>query len=262
MRISRYIIAAGVALPLAGCRVDPPVPPMPPVLPPVDTLAQDTTGVLRITLVPTWEGEPFQRFTEYRDHNDYRVTVELLKMYFGDMRLIAGDDTLAVKDVDLFVIDNGPVSLEWAVTAGSWTKFRAGLGVPAALNYADPANYGPGHPLSVSNGTYWTWATGYRYVMFEGRYDTDPQGTGPLIASYSIHPGMEPSYLEFELQPVGGIVVEAEQVTELVVGVAIEGFLHTDQYSIDLATENSAHGNNLPLQWKLVNNVVASFSVE
>ncbi len=251
-----------ILLLLSACRPDPPVPPSPPVDPPIDTTGTDTTGTLRITLVPTWEGEPFERFTEYSNFMDYRVTVELLKMYFGDVRLIQGEDTLVVKDVDLFDLGDGNVSADWPVQTGSWTKLRAALGVPDTLNYADPANYGPGHPLNVSNATYWHWAIGYRYVMFEGRYDTDPESTEPLITAYAIHPGMGPSYVEFELLPTGGISIAEDEVTELVVQVAVDRFFHSDAYTIDLATENTAHGDNLPLQLKLVNNVIASFSVE
>lgn len=239
---------------MVACRSDRSVKPGP--SPP------ESTGTLRMTLVPEWEGEPLETHHEYHNFMDYRVTVEMLKLYFGDVRAIDGQDTLGVKDVDLFDLGNGPVSKDWRVPPGTWVGLRAALGVPDDLNYADPANYGAGHPLSVSNGTYWTWATGYRYVLFEGRFDTDPAGTDDLIASYAIHPGMRPSYVEFDLVPSGGISVEAGGTTELVVRVAVDRFFHSDEHTINLETENSAHGNNLPLQWKLVNNVVKSMTLE
>jgi len=238
---------------LAACRPDPVEPTRPP---------QPTTGILRVTLIPEWGGQPFERYTEYRNFMDYRVTVEMLMLYFGDARLVEGQDTLLVKDVDLFDLGNGAMSRSWGVAPGTWTKLRAALGVPARLNYADPARYGPGHPLSVSNGTYWTWATGYRYVLLEGRYDTDPSGTGALISPYAIHPGMEPSYIEFELVPSSPIVITAGNTTEIRVRMAVDRFFHSSEHTIDLATENSAHGSNQPLQWKLVNNVVLSMTVE
>lgn len=215
-----------------------------------------------MTFVPEWEGEPLVRYQEYRNFMDYRTTVETLTMYLGDVRGIHGNDTAKLKDVDLFVLHNGPANRAWTVPVGTYTKLRAGLGVPAPLNYADPANYGQNHPLSVSNGTYWTWATGYRYVMFEGRYDPDPQSTATLTTAYAIHPGMDPSYIEFELMPADGITITEGQTTELLVRVAVDRLFHSDEYQIDLATEHTAHGTNLPLQWKLVNNVVKSFTLD
>jgi hypothetical protein len=252
--LSRSALLLSALLALQACKPDEPIPPVTP--PPA------TTGTLRITVVPEWEGVPFERFVEYRNFMDYRMTVELLKFYFGDVRLVNGADSTLVKDVELFDLGNGPTVKEWTVPVGSWSLMHAALGVPAELNFADPANYGPGHPLNVSNGTFWTWASGYRYVVFEGRYDEVPTSTATLISSYAIHPGMEPSYLEFDLVPAGGITVTAGNTTNLVIKVAVDRFFHSNEYEIDLATENSAHGNNVPLQLKLVNNVIKSMTLE
>ncbi len=240
-------------LTLASCKPDEPIDTPPPT---------PTTGTLRVTLVPEWEGQPLQTFVEYRNFMDYRTTVEVVKLYFGDVRFVSGADTLPVKDVDLFNLGNGTVTKDWTVPVGAWNKFRAALAVPDDLNYADPANYAQGHPLSVSNGTYWTWATGYRYVLFEGRYNADPANVDPLVSAYAIHPGMGPSYIEFELVPANGITITPGAVTELVVHVAVDRFFHSTGSTIDLATENTAHGNNVPLQVKLVNNVIASMELE
>jgi hypothetical protein len=254
-KLSGFLPLLVVLFAFQACKPDEPIPPVTP--PPTNTM-----GTLRVTLVPEWEGEPLQSFVEYRNFMDYRTTVEVLKMYLGDVRLVQGDDTLVVRDVDLFDLGDGPVSKDWTVTAGSWTSLRAALAVPDDLNYADPASYGAGHPLSVSNGTYWTWATGYRYVVFEGRYDTDPASTTPLIEAYAIHPGMGPSYVEFDLVPADGITITAGNTTEILVRVAVDRFFHSDTEQIDLETENTAHGNNVPLQVKFVNNVVKSMTLE
>lgn len=245
---------------LVGCKPDDPDEP---VVPPTTQPPSGASGVLSVSILPEWEGEPLEYFTEYRNFMDYRTTVELLKMYFGDVRMIGEPgDTSMVKDVDLFDLGSGPVTKYWPVSVGEWAKLRAGLGVPAELNYADPANYGPGHPLSVSNGTFWTWASGYRYVMFEGRYDPDPESTADLVSAYSIHPGMDPSYIEFELGTGLPITITEGDTTSMIVHLAVDQFFHSADHQIDLATENSAHGSNLPLQWKLVNNVVLSMTVE
>jgi hypothetical protein len=253
MKKSAVLIPIVLAL-VACTKPEKPTPPTP--IPPAPS-----TGTLRITLVPEWEGQPLQFFTEYRNFMDYRTTVELVKVYFGNISMVEGTDTLLVKDVALFdLADDATVDIP--VPEGAWSTVHAMLGVPAELNYADPALYGVDHPLSVSNGTYWTWATGYRYVMFEGRYDPDPQSTATLMSAYAMHPGMEPSLVEFGLSPSAGITIVKGQTTELQVRVAVDRFFHSDEFQIDLATEHTAHGNNIPLQWKLVNNVVKSMTLE
>ncbi len=246
-----------LTLALAGCEPNKPVPPTPiPATPPQEQ------GILSVTLIPEWEGQPMERFVEYRNFMDYRTTVEMLKLYWGDVRFVDGMDTTMVKDVDLFDLGNGPTTKQWSVPVGSWTSLRAALAVPDDLNNADPANYPSGHPLSVSNGTYWTWATGYRYVLFEGRYNTDPASTDVLTTSYAIHPGMAPSYKEFDLVPANGITITKDQTTEIVVRIAVDRFFHSAEDQIDLATENTAHGTNVPLQVKLVNNVIRSMELQ
>ncbi len=219
-------------------------------------------ATLRITLVPEWEGAPFQAFTEYSNFMDYRTSVELLTMYFGEASLVGGGQTVLAKDVELFRLTNGPATAYWPIQSGTWTGLQAGLGVPDNLNFADPANYPSGHPLSVNHGTYWTWATGYRFVMFEGRYNTDPNSTDPLVTAFAMHPGTASNYQPFTLAIPGGLDVAPGDTAEIIIHVAVDRFFHSPEETIDLATEHTAHGNNHPLQLKLLHNVVASFTVE
>ncbi|MDX9749481.1 MAG: hypothetical protein RBT71_00170 [Flavobacteriales bacterium] len=219
-------------------------------------------ATLRITLVPEWDGAPFQSHTEYSNFMGYRTSVELLTMYFSDATLSGDGSPVMAKDVELFRLTDGPATAHWPVQSGTWTTLEAGLGVPDALNFADPANYPAGHPLSVNQGTYWTWATGYRFVMFEGRYDTDPAGTGPLITTYAIHPGTASNYMPFAIELPGGLHIAPGDTADVVLHVAVDRFFVSDTDTIDLATENTAHGNNHPLQMKLMRNVVKSFTVQ
>lgn len=219
-------------------------------------------GVLRLVVVPEWEGEPLQFFTEYREHMDRRVTVELLKMYFGEVQLTNAGGAVDLGDVLYLDLSNGPVAFQWAVDAGDHTAVTAHLGVPEALNYSDPSAYGAGHPLNVNNGTYWTWATGYRFAMFEGRYDLDPASTAPLVNAFVFHPGREFCYLPLTFAPQGGIEVLAGDTTEVRVRVDVSNFFSSPSGSIDLATENQDHGGVPALALKMATNIQQSMSVE
>jgi len=255
MRYTHFASFALAVLVLSGCRKDESITPTPD--PPVAT-----TGKLRLTLVPEWEGQPMQRFTEYRNFSDYRMTIELLKMHLGEIQLLNADTVAFLADATYWDLGNGPVSQEWTVPVGSWPVFLAALGIRPELNYADPAAYGPNHPLNVSNGTYWNWATGYRFVMFEGRYDPDPASTATLISAFAIHTGMDTCYTDLDLTPSTPIVIEGDRTTEVVVRIAVDRFFYSSTGSIDLATENTAHGNNIPLALKFTRHVKESLSVQ
>jgi hypothetical protein len=59
------------------------------------------------------------------------------------------------------------------------------LGLNDFVNHADPNKYPPTHSLSSYQNMSWTWASGYRYIVFEGKIKTS---TGLL--SYSFHTGL------------------------------------------------------------------------
>ena len=86
------LLTLGVGL--SACKKDPTVEPDP-------VTPQAPTGVVKLTVVPEWEGAPMQRFTEYRNFMDYRVNVELLKLYLGEVRLANGGLEKTLSDVTL-----------------------------------------------------------------------------------------------------------------------------------------------------------------
>ena len=79
--------AVAVMLVFAGCRRDEPIVPA------------GTTATLRVRIVPDWNGEPFQRYTEFRDWQNFRVKVDMLRFYLSDLRMVNGDGELSVKDM-------------------------------------------------------------------------------------------------------------------------------------------------------------------
>lgn len=258
MRTRSFVFGAavlvGLLLGLSGCRRDQVIPP--------SVQPSASSGTLRVTLVPEWEGAPLQFYHEYRNVSDYRLTVEFLKFYWGDIRLINGLETMAVSPVELFDMQNGPVTKEWKLSPGTWTGLRTGLGLPSELNHTDPALYPAEHPMSVNYGMYWTWASGYKFVLFDGRYDPDPLSTAPFVNAYAIHTGMDTCYVEMDLLPVLPIAIAQDSTTNVIVRIAVDEFFYSNSDTIDLATEYASHGGNAPLALKFTRNVVRSFSIE
>lgn len=227
----------------------------------VSVKPQEGEGTLRVTFVPEWEGEPLAFFTEYRNISNYRMQVELLKLYWSDIRLMDGDEDTLLKDVELFNL-SAPMTVEWPAAAGTYTGLRTGLGLTPELNHSDPVSYATSHPLSISQATYWTWESGYRFVLFEGRYDPDPESTAPLTSTFSIHTGMDTCFTVMELPAPEPIVIADDSVTNITVRVAVDRFFHSSTTTLDLATENQSHGNNLPVALKFTDHVAHSFTID
>lgn len=230
----------------ASCRTDEPVAP------------QGATSTLRLQVVPEWEGQPLQLFSEVEAPYGYRFQVEFLKLYLSDLRLVNSNGETVVDQVRLLDLGSGPFTMDLRVPPGNWQGMRAGLGLPNDLNYSNPALYGDEHPLSVNTGMYWTWASGYKFVLFDGRADADPNGTGPLLAPFSVHTGMDTCYATVDLFPALPFSTVKDDVTTLTLRVDVHGFLQTTQDTIDVISENQSHGNDVPLALKLTRNVARS----
>ena len=57
------------------------------------------------------------------------------------------------------------------VPTGEYVGIEFQLGLPTAVNHADPAQWPAGHPLNpIVNGLHWGWAGGYVFAAIEGRW--------------------------------------------------------------------------------------------
>jgi hypothetical protein len=222
----------------------------------------DSTGTLRLVIQLMWGDEPFVLNSINTNVSNYRVKVEALKFYLGDMQLVNSTDSATLKDVDLFSLANGNAVAEYPAEAGTYSRFRAGLGVPRTLNDADPILYAPGHPLNLSNAMYWGWAMAYRFLLFDGRYDLDASGTGQPILPFSMHTGLNDVYRTMDLDLPSDLTIVANETTSLTLKLSVDRFFYSDSDTLDLLTENQTHGTNLPLAIELTENAVQSFSVE
>ena len=255
-RLDSRALIVGLILPLTlvTCKPGQPVPPVPELI-----------GTVRVVIHPTWEGVPFQMNEVYHNVSDYRVKVEALKFYLGDVRFEDDGYFATAKDVEYFDMQHDGDTVIWNnVPTGTWTSLRMGLGVPQDLNDADPIVYPQGHPLSLALGTYWTWATAYRFVMFDGRYDLDGSGTGAVQQPFSMHTGVNVCYREFDLPLSTPLVVNSTGTATIVLELAVDRFFHSGGEVLDLATENQTHGSDPAhvLALKLTNNVVNAFSAQ
>jgi hypothetical protein len=221
---------------------------------------------LTIWMHPYFEGEDLVAGQTYLNVSNYRVNVTDLKMYLSHIYGInTSGDTIYFSDIAFLdilsgnncVVINDPI-------IGSFSSFGFGLGVAEEMN--SPSNpdfnisiYDANHPLSLFNNMYWTWAAGYRFVIFDGKYDVDANSTEPLIDGFSFHTGKDESYrtkvwnnISFEIAP--------NQQTDIHIDMAVDRFYYSSTDTVDIAIDNQSHGTNQTLSDRISDNIIQSMS--
>lgn len=64
---------------------------------------------------------------------------------------------------------------------GSFQKIGFEMGLDSLTNHGDPFAFPPDHALDPMYGMHWSWASGYIFFKFEGRYNDD-QGDNSAFA--------------------------------------------------------------------------------
>lgn len=222
---------------------------------------------LKLELTAWFENEELVAGDEYINISGYRVNVTELKLYLSHIYLLRENgDTVNVSDIAFFDLTPGAEAITFSdFPTGSYTQIGFGIGVPAEMN--SPANpdfniaiYDSNHPLGVNNNMYWAWATGYRFVIFDGKYDTDAESDDPLIDGYSFHTGKDESYRLVNLQGVDVDVVEG-QTTTVYLDFSVDRFFYSDTDEIDIAVDNMTHGTNQELSDRLSDNIQQAVAV-
>lgn len=247
----RALFAILVALALIGttsCRKDRPV-------------GGPGLGELELIVEAKWGDEPFSVAEPRVNITNYRVLFDMIRLYLAEIELV-GPANERLTEIELFNLGAASQVRRYEVPAGTWSGVRMGIGVPSALNFSDPALYPQGHPLSVSNGTYWTWTTGYRFVIFDGRYDVDPEGTGTILPVFSIHPGLDTCYTVVQRNAAQPIVVRAGETTQLRVEFDVSRFFYSAVDTLDLAVDNQAHGDNIQLATRFMDLVSRAMTLQ
>ncbi|WP_066755835.1 MbnP family protein [Crocinitomix algicola] len=155
---------------------------------------------LKISFQTTVNGTDYGIGDSYKNDLGVEITYELFQFYLSDIEIHNSDgEKRLISEIELFKFNsNGIANLDFKVPHGNYEKISFGIGVKATLNDADPSNYAEdGHPLSTTQNTYWGWVGKYRFVMAEGRYDSD--GDGTIDGTFAYHTGYNVSYRTLNL---------------------------------------------------------------
>lgn len=131
----------------------------------------------------------------YKDNMNRDLRFTTLKFYASNIRLIDNDNKeIAIRDVALIDYDKERYGekaseVESEIKAGNYKAIAFDLGVRQDLNGSDPSTYEANHPLSYNSNMYWSWATQYIFVKFEGWVKGDTNDV-----SWFIHTGTSGLY--------------------------------------------------------------------
>jgi cytochrome c peroxidase len=74
------------------------------------------------------------------------------------------------------------------VPAGDYVGIAFDVGLPAAVNHADPGKWPVGHPLNpITNHLHWNWQARYIFMALEGHWVAKPDGKTSEDRGFSYH---------------------------------------------------------------------------
>ena len=140
------------------------------------------------------------------------------------------------------------------IPAGSYDRARFLVGVTRDLNHADPAQFGPAHPLNPNvNGLHWNWQGGYVFLALEGRW-RDAAGVGQ---GYSFHLATDRLLTTVELPLILLVAGDHELQMKLSVDKIFNG---SSAIQFDAGNATTHSRENDPLAERLRGNLAGAFS--
>jgi len=193
--------------------------------------------------------------TLYEDYLGRKYRVELLKFYLSNWALEKQDGSMvsfgAVNLVDYS--SENTLNIDAIIDTGLYVNLHFGVGLDSLMNASDPADFESSNPLSVAQNTYWSWASKYKFFMFEGRVDT-LGGQDPNVI-FSYHSGFDTLYREITL-PLQDLFITSE-ADSIVLQMDLARVVKGDAGVVDFVDEPFSHSltdfeivetisNNLP----------------
>ncbi|RLD26189.1 MAG: hypothetical protein DRI54_03340 [Bacteroidetes bacterium] len=203
------------------------------------------------------------------DYLDYQVKFEKMLLYVSNLYVV-NEDGKIIHGKEIYLIDASADHnrLAFVVPPGVYSKIGFYIGVPIELNGTDSvlnpdfdaSLYSPNHPLSLSNGMYWTWNSGYRFILMDGRTNTDPMVDDVFETLLSIHTGKDYSFRGTEASI--DLAAPIKKGGKLNFTFDIESFLNHPDDVIDIAIDNQSHGTNASLANRLSDNAIKSVEIK
>ena len=241
-------------------KVESPIPPI---------TIQDTNAYLKFNITTNFAGSRFVCNQRYNNVSNYTVSIDNLKFYLSNIYAIkVNGDSVLLSQIELFDYLENDTSFTVKISKADYQGITFGIGVPTNLN--SPANpdflisvFDHNSPLSGLNGTFWGWQSGYRFFIFDGRFDLLPNSLEPNLTGFSIHTGNDEVFKTIEFAAIPFDISESG-TKNLTLNFDVSKFFYSDSNTIDLQTENDYHGDlsTVSLAIDLTNNIANSIQYQ
>ncbi len=225
---------------------------------------------VRLEFNPVFGNQAFKENQEFTV-NGRALTMDFYGIYFTEISLkldekdiLLGNENEAcvvteTSDAILFKDDNRVFESSFLPNADvALTGLSFNLGVDICRNNGlDPTTQTSG-PFMPHNPTmYWSWASGYRFVSFNGTVDVSPNADGSDIRNFEYHTGLNSLLREVYID----LNSKELDANDLIIRVNVD--FEKIFAEVDFTTELSTHTfDNVPLAEKITENTVNAITVE
>jgi len=231
-------------------------------------IVEDKSGTFEIEINATMNGEPVQGFTPFTNVNNHRATIEDFKFYLGAFKLKNPQGvSIDISGVAFFDLLNNVNSVKIKLPEGDYADLSFFVGVPDELNGTSNPDfsasiYNQEHPLSIFNGMYWTWSTGYIFLKVEGKIDTSATQNQDFNRNYFYHVGLQNNFLPKEF-PGTEIKINKGKTTKLVFKFEYNDLFRNPTDTINMAVNSFTHTtDNMELAEKVITNFSDALTLE
>lgn len=153
-------------------------------------MTTDPVPQLKVTVQPTFGGQPFYLDSTYTLSDGTDIQLTDIKFYFTDIR----NGSQLLTDAARFDYrEKGTTCVKVAGKKSDFLTMTGLIGVDASINHNDPASFPNASELNImnANGMHWSWNTGYIFIIIEGKADTIPDGTALFDHYLTYHIGTD-----------------------------------------------------------------------
>lgn len=209
----------------------------------------DESGVVNIQVKASFDGEDFVTNEVYTINDTMNLRVESLKFYLTNQSVLANPQN------QVFLFEGQTANFEFEASPYGYDGLNFYFGLDSITNHSDPSLYASDHPLSSFNNTHWSWAQGYKFMILEGKFDSD--GDNIPDQSFSYHLGNDEYLKLVELDKT--FVITGNQTTNLKVSMDVSNLFQ----GLDIATTPFTHSTGqFDVVELIATNAQNSFNIE
>lgn len=144
------------------------------------------TPQLKVTVQPVFGAENLYIDSVYTTADGWDLQFTEVKFYLTHWANGANE---LVEAARFDYTENGTKCFQVDGAVANFGALTGNIGVSADFNHSDPSAFPSNSPLNImnANGMHWSWASGYIFIVLEGRADTIPDADPLFDHTFTYH---------------------------------------------------------------------------